>query len=90
MTKHDHITGKSSEPERQNASLSSSQQASDYVRKTYLLTSDLIARVEALAEAEHVGLNELVRWLLNDALTRVEMGETELPTKPVQRRTLES
>ena len=67
-----------------------SKSTSELVRKTYLLTPELIARVEALADTENVGLNELVRWLLDDALRRVETGETALPTKPVERRTLDA
>lgn len=62
--------------------------AGKYKRKTYLLTEDLIDRIEKMADAEHVGLNELVRWLLDDSLGRVETGETELPAAPVPKRTL--
>ena len=55
-------------------------------RKTYLLTPDLIERVEDTAAAERVGINELVRFLLSTALEMVETGELEIPTTPGRRR----
>ena len=54
-------------------------------RKTYLLTPELIERVAALAEAEQVGINELVRYLLRSALHQVESDEMEIPTRPATR-----
>ena len=63
--------------------------AGDFVRKTYLLTPDLVQRVEALAKQERVGINELVRYLLDTVLTQIEAGETSLEKKPVQQYTLE-
>ena len=55
-------------------------------RKTYLLTPDLIERIEILAEEEHVGINELVRFLLSSSLDRIESGNLQIPTTPGRRR----
>lgn len=55
-------------------------------RKTYLLTPEMVEHVAALAEAERVGINELVRFLLRSSLEMVEAGELEIPTRPAQRR----
>lgn len=63
--------------------------AGEFVRKTYLLTPDMVQRVEALAKQERVGINELVRYLLDAALTKIEAGDVSLEKKPVQQYTLE-
>lgn len=55
-------------------------------RKTYLLSGDLIERIEALADQERVGINELVRFLLAEAITQVEAGDLTIPTRPAKRR----
>ena len=55
-------------------------------RKTYLLTADLIERVESLAEAERVGINELARFLLGYAVEEVANGRLKVPTKPARRK----
>ena len=58
-------------------------------RKTYLLTPELIEQIAALAEAERVGINELVRFLLRSALDQVATDEMEIPTRPARRRIVE-
>jgi hypothetical protein len=63
--------------------------AGDYIRKTYLMTPELVKRVEELAAAEKVGINELVRHLLDSTLTQIERGEYTLAKKPVQQYTLD-
>ncbi|MBP8003202.1 MAG: hypothetical protein KA314_29185 [Chloroflexi bacterium] len=55
-------------------------------RKTYLLTPDLIEQIEALADRERVGINELVRYLLGMALEQVDTGRLNVPTSPGKRR----
>ncbi len=55
-------------------------------RKTYLLTPDLIANIEQLADEERVGINELVRFLLGTAVNLVETGQIEIPTTPGRRK----
>ncbi|MFW6096955.1 MAG: hypothetical protein ACOC9Z_02710 [Chloroflexota bacterium] len=55
-------------------------------RKTYLLTPEMVEHVAALAEAERVGINELVRFLLRASLEMVETGELEIPTQPARRQ----
>lgn len=55
-------------------------------RKTYLLTEGLIGRVETLARNERVGINELVRYLLQFALDEVESGRHALPTETEERK----
>ena len=59
-----------------------------YIRKTYLITPELIDRIKGLADQERVGQNELVRYLLAFALEQVESGRHTLPAQPVQQRTL--
>jgi hypothetical protein len=58
-------------------------------RKTYLLNDELITRIEALAERERVGINELVRHLLSESVAMVESREWELQTKPDKRRIID-
>lgn len=55
-------------------------------RKTYLLTQDLIERIATLAEEERVGINELVRFLLTEAVIAIENGDMEIPTEPAKRQ----
>ena len=59
-----------------------------YRRKTYLINDAIDDRVRLLAEREHVGQNELVRYLLSWALDQIESGVHKLPTAPVEKRTL--
>lgn len=56
------------------------------VRKTYLLTPDLISHIETLADNEQVGVNELVRFLLSSAVEQVKAKQLRIPTKPGKRR----
>jgi len=58
------------------------------MRKTYLMTDDLIRRVERQAEAAGVGINEMNRYLLTVALDLVESGQHEIQVTTVTRRTL--
>lgn len=55
-------------------------------RKTYLLTPDLVDRIAGLADQERVGINELVRWLLREALAQVDDGDLTIPTRPANRQ----
>ena len=55
-------------------------------RKTYLLTQDLIERIATLADEERVGINELVRFLLTEAVIAIENGDMEIPTEPAKRQ----
>ena len=61
------------------------ERSSPLKRKTYLLTPELIEQVADLAEAERVGINELVRYLLRSSLEMVEAGELPIPTRPATR-----
>lgn len=56
------------------------------MRKTYLLTPELVDHVADLAENERVGINELVRFLLRSSLELVENGELQIPTRPARRQ----
>jgi hypothetical protein len=62
------------------------RRASALMRKTYLLTPELVDHVADLAESERVGINELVRFLLRSSLELVENGELEIPTQPARRQ----
>ena len=65
---------------------SRSQQRNPLQRKTYLLTPELVDQVAALAKAERVGINELVRFLLRSALEMVDAGQLQIPTRPAKRQ----
>ena len=58
------------------------------IRKTYLMTDELIRRVQMQAEAAGVGVNEMNRYLLTVALEQVEGGQHEIQVTTVTRRTL--
>ncbi len=72
----------------QAAAAPSSKASPRLMRKTYLMTDDLIRRVERQAEAAGVGINEMNRYLLTLALDLVESGEHEIQVTTVTRRTL--
>jgi hypothetical protein len=60
------------------------------IRKTYLLFAEDIERVLKLAEQERVGINELVRYLLNMGCDMIESGDHVLPTKTEEVRRIVS
>ena len=76
-------TIKTSQPEPTPETLETS---STLVRKTYLLTPDLIERIEQLANEQQVRVNELVRYLLLTALELAENEQLEIPTRPGKRQ----
>ncbi len=57
-------------------------------RKTYLMTDDLIRRVERQAQDAGVGINEMNRYLVALALELVESGQHEIRVTMVTQRTL--
>jgi hypothetical protein len=65
-----------------------SARAGVYKRKTFLITDEIEERVRLLADREHVGQNELVRYLLTWSLSQIENGKHRLPAEPVEKRTL--
>ena len=65
-----------------------SARAGVYKRKTFLITDEIEERVRMLADREHVGQNELVRYLLTWSLSQIESGKHRLPAEPVEKRTL--
>jgi len=52
--------------------------------RTYLLTPDLIERINVLAAAKQVNVSELVRYLLEYALDAVEGGALRIATRPIR------
>lgn len=52
-------------------------------RKTYLMTDELIRRAETQAAAYQVGVNEMVRYCLDYALSLIEAGEHKPEAKEV-------
>ena len=64
------------------------QTAPRLMRKTYLMTPELIRRVQRQADEAGVGINEMNRYLLALALDLVESGEHEIQVTTVTRRTL--
>lgn len=59
-----------------------------YKRKTYLMTDELIQRIEVQAEKAGVGINEMNRYLLTVALDQVERDEHAVQVQIVSKRTL--
>lgn len=76
------------EPQDSEPTLSPKKKKSKYKRKTYLMTDDLISRIETQAEKAGVGINEMNRYLLTVALDMVEQGELEVEVQMVNKRTL--
>lgn len=64
--------------------------AGRYYRKTYLLTEDLIARIEQVANDHQVGLSELVRWALETVLDEVENGQREIPVTVEEKHVIDT
>lgn len=58
---------------------------SSLVRKTFLMTPDLLERIDVVVEEEQVGISELVRFLLMSSLDAIESGELEIPTTETKR-----
>jgi hypothetical protein len=59
-----------------------------YRRKTYLMTDELIRRIETQAKQTGVGVNEMNRYLLTLALDLVESGNHKIPVHTVEKHTL--
>jgi hypothetical protein len=64
--------------------------AGRYYRKTYLLTEDLIARIEQVANDHQVGISELVRWALGTMLEEVENGQREIPVTVEEKHVIDT
>lgn len=58
-------------------------------RKTYLMTDDLIARLDTMAKANGIGVNELVRYLCKHGLDQLDTGAHKLPVRVVTTYTLD-
>ena len=58
-------------------------------RKTYLMTDDLIARLDATAKGHGIGVNELVRYLCKHGLDELDTGTHKLPVRAVTTYTLD-
>ena len=70
------------EPEKDSARAGVSK------RKPSPSTDELEERIRTLADREHVGQNERVRYLLTGSLGKIESGKQRLPAEPVEKRTL--
>lgn len=58
-------------------------------RKTYLLSDELIKRLDDTAKAHGVGVSELLRYLITHSLNQVDNGTHKLPVKVVTTYTLD-
>ena len=58
------------------------------VRKTSLMTDDLIARVESFAAQHGVGINEGLRFILLAGFDALDAGNVKVDTQVITRRTL--
>ena len=54
----------------------------DRLNRTYILPAGLVDRLDQVAESYRVGQSDLVHFLLDYALGRVECGELTIPTRP--------
>lgn len=70
----------------QPAERTPAEKTGETMRKTYLLSAEIIERVANLAQQERVGVNELARYLLTYALDEIESGRHQLPTQKEERR----
>jgi predicted HicB family RNase H-like nuclease len=52
-----------------------------YARHTYRVTDELHEQLKAIAEEEGIGLNDLVRYLMQTFIRRYQNGEIELPVE---------
>jgi hypothetical protein len=68
----------------------SASKAGRYYRKTYLLTEELIGRIEQVANDHRVGLSELVRWALDTMLDEIENGQREIPVTVEERHVIDT
>ena len=75
-----------SQPEPEQPTVPTKKPTPVYKRKTYLMTPELIERVNNLADKESLGINELVRYLLELGVDMVEQGTHVIPTQPGKRR----
>ena len=58
-------------------------------RKTYLMTDELIQRLDIMAKANNVGVNELVRFLVKYGLDGLDAGTYTLPVRAITHYTLD-
>lgn len=58
-------------------------------RKTYLMTDELISRLDETAKAHGIGVNELVRYLCKHGLDELDTGAHKLPVRVVTTYTLD-
>jgi predicted HicB family RNase H-like nuclease len=52
-----------------------------YARHTYRVTDELHEAIKEIARREGVGLNDLVRYVLQTFIKRYQAGEIELPVQ---------
>ncbi len=55
-----------------------------FVKKTYKIRNETVERVRRAAEAQGVGIGELVDWALATVLDQVEAGTLRVPVEQVQ------
>ena len=63
--------------------------AGQYYRKSYLLTLELIDKVQSAADENKVGISEFVRWALAYVADGVKAGTIEIPTVEQQSRKIQ-
>lgn len=57
-------------------------------RKTYLMTDELIERIESFAESHGVGINEAMRFALITGLDAIDAGSVPVETQAVTKHSL--
>lgn len=57
-----------------------------FLKKTYLLRPEMIEEIAALAKEERVQVNELVRYLLANAITDLKSGKLQIRATTEVRR----
>lgn len=57
-------------------------------RKTYLMTDDLIAKIEDFAAEYNVGVNEALRFIVIAGLDSIKTGNAKVKTQVVTKNTL--
>lgn len=59
------------------------------VRKTYLLSAEVVDKVAQMAGKEEVGVSELFRFLVLHSIREIEQGKLKLPIKEVTFRKIQ-
>jgi len=73
-------------PSKKSDPVAPEQKKPEKVYKTYWLDPSVVKNVKDLADEHRVGINELVEFLLTNAITSVKQNDLEIPVKSGRNR----